>query len=224
VFLRGAEVFFAPQIRDFPPRFHARVSVFAYLCPAGPIGYPPMHGSSGDRAGGDDSPRRSFQIRLHVATCACITLVLPVGGPGGSVWWLYDVFRGCTCPWLVPHCWYWYLFCDGRKGGSPVQLLGGSIGALDVDCIDFGMAWRVLTKFARRVALYLLLLMLSIRKSRQREGLSWLELRRLVLIIDAVYWQIMSLLEECCASLQFASNGRYTGLQSTLNDQMRKGV
>jgi hypothetical protein len=86
------------------------------------------------------------------------------------------------------------------------------------------MAWRVLTKFARRVALYLLLLMLSIRKSRQREGLSWLELRRLVLIIDAVYWQIMSLLEECCASRQFASNGRYTGLQSTLNDQMRKGV
>jgi hypothetical protein len=44
-----------------------------------------------------------------------------------------------------------------------------------------------LTKFARRVALYLLLLMLSIRKSRQREGLSWLELRRVVLIIDAVY-------------------------------------
>jgi hypothetical protein len=78
VFLRGAEVFFAPQIRDFPPRFHARLSVFAYLCPAGPIGYPPMHGSSGDRAGGDDSPRRSFQIRLHVATCACIALVLPV--------------------------------------------------------------------------------------------------------------------------------------------------
>jgi hypothetical protein len=64
---------------------------------------------------------------------------------------------------------------------------GGSIVALDVDCIDFGISWRVLTKFARRVALYLLLLMLSIRKSRQREGLSWLELRRVVLIIDAVY-------------------------------------
>jgi hypothetical protein len=58
----------------------------------------------------------------------------------------------------------------------------------------------VLTKFARRVILCRLLLMLSKREGRQTEGFKLV--RRVVLIIDPIYWHIMTLLEECCASLR----------------------
>lgn len=77
-----------------------------------------MRVSAGDGAGGDEGARRrrSFQIRLHAAMGACIAPAFPVGGMGGSPWWLYVVFRERTCPWLVPHSWHRYLLWEGRKG------------------------------------------------------------------------------------------------------------
>jgi hypothetical protein len=113
--LRGAERS-SPQIRDFSPAFTR-----AYACSRTFVPLVRLAKlrcvSAGDEAGGDEGARRrrSFQVRLNAAMGACIAPAFPVGGMGGSPWWLYVVFRERTCPWLLPHCWHWYLLWEGRK-------------------------------------------------------------------------------------------------------------